>query len=402
MFDEIKFDTTDNLPKYIFSELDQLKEKAKQSGQDIIDFSMGNPDSPTSNPIIETLIQAVNKKNTHGYSPSGGIKSLRKAMSHWYKKRYNVSLNPDDEIVATMGSKEGYVNLVRAITNIGDVAIVPEPTYPIHSQAFKFSGGKVKSIKISFNHKFELDEDKFIDDTLKILNDSSLKVKFMVLNFPHNPSTTTITLNFFKRMVALAKEKRFYIISDIAYADITFDGYKTPSIMQIEGAKDVAVESFTLSKSYSMAGWRLGFISGNKRLVNALMSIKSWIDYGMFRPIQIAGTVALTKYYNLPQDITVPLYQKRRDILVKTFNKAGWNMLSPQATMFIWTKIPQKLNHMGSLEFAKNLIEKANIVVSPGIAFGEAGDQYVRIALIENEQRIKQASINIKKYLKSL
>ena len=401
MFDEIKFNIIESLPKYIFAELNELKLNARKNKKDIIDFSMGNPDSPTSKVLIDKLIESVNKNNTHGYSPSQGIKSLREAISKWYKIKYNISINPYDETIATMGSKEGYINLARAITNIGDVVIVPEPTYPIHSQAFKFAGAKVKSIEISFNKKFELDEDKFISDLLNLLNNSFSKPKFLVLNFPHNPTTTTVTLNFFERVVAIAKDRRFYIISDIAYADITFDGYKTPSIMEIKGAKDVAVESFTLSKSYSMAGWRVGFIVGNRRLINALISIKSWLDYGMFTPIQVAATVALMDYSNIPKDITTPLYKKRRDVLVESFNRAGWKILSPQSTMFVWARIPELFKDIGSLKFSKNLLEKANVVVSPGIGFGKAGDKYVRIALIENEKRIRQASKNIKRYFKS-
>jgi len=403
MFDEIQFDKINRLPKYLFAEINDLKMELRRKGEDIIDFSMGNPDASTPQPIIDKLCETAQKPKTHGYSASKGIYKLRLAMSKWYKRKYNADLDPDTEIVATMGSKEGYVHLVQAISNPGDVAIVPDPTYPIHSQAFILAGANVEKMQLIYNEDtFEVDEDKFLADVEEHLDNSIPKAKFLVVNFPHNPSTATVTPQFYERLVALAKEKRFYIISDIAYADIAFDGYTTPSIMSVEGAKDVAVESYTLSKSYNMAGWRVGFIVGNKKLIGALQSIKSWLDYGMFTPIQVAATVALDEHSYIPDEQIIPRYQKRRDVMIEAFRGAGWPLAKPNASMFIWAKIPEIARDMGSLEFAKQLLIHADVAVSPGIGFGKYGDEYVRIALIENENRIRQAARNIKKYLKEL
>jgi alanine-synthesizing transaminase len=403
MFDEIQFEKINRLPKYIFAQINELKMNARREGKDIIDFSMGNPDASTPTPIVDKLCETARKPKTHGYSASKGIYKLRLAMSNWYKRKYNANLDPDTEIVATMGSKEGYVHLVQAISNPGDVAIVPDPTYPIHSQAFILAGANVEKMEVVFDEEnFQVDEDRFISDVKEALENSIPKPKFLVVNFPHNPSTATVTLDFYKRLVELAKEKRFYIISDIAYADITFDGYKTPSIMQVEGAKDVAVESYTLSKSYNMAGWRVGFIVGNKKLVGALQAIKSWLDYGMFTPIQVAATVALDEYGDIPESEIIPRYKKRRDVMIEAFGNAGWKLSRPNASMFIWAKLPPVAQHLGSLEFSKRLLVEADVAVSPGIGFGKYGDNYVRIALIENEKRIRQAARNIKKFLKKL
>jgi len=403
MFDEIQFEKINRLPKYIFAEINELKMAARRSGKDIIDFSMGNPDAPTPQPIIDKLCETAKKPKTHGYSASKGIYKLRLAMSKWYKRRYNVDLDPDTEVVATMGSKEGYVHLVQAISNPGDVAIVPDPTYPIHSQAFILAGANVEKMEVIFDEEtFEVDEDRFLEDVVSALDNSVPKAKFLVVNFPHNPTTATVTPEFYERLVALAKEKRFYVISDIAYADITFDGYHTPSIMSVEGAKDVAVESYTLSKSYNMAGWRVGFVVGNKKMIGALQSIKSWLDYGMFTPIQVAATVALDEHGEIPKTQIIPLYRKRRDVMVEAFANAGWPLAKQSASMFIWGKIPKVAREMGSLEFSKQLLLKADVAVSPGIGFGKYGDEYVRIALIENEKRIRQAARNIKKFLREL
>jgi len=405
MFDEIQFEKINRLPKYIFAEINDIKMKMRREGADIIDFSMGNPDAATPKPIIDKLCETARKPKTHGYSASKGIYKLRLAMSNWYKRKYNADLDPDTEVVATMGSKEGYVHLVQAITNPGDVAIVPDPTYPIHSQAFILAGANVEKMEVTFDEDtFEVDEDKFIEDVQEALDNSIPKPKFLVVNFPHNPSTATVTPEFYERLVALAKEKRFYIISDIAYADITFDGYKTPSIMQVEGAKDVAVESYTLSKSYNMAGWRVGFIVGNKKLIGALQSIKSWLDYGMFTPIQVAATVALDEHGYVPDEEIIPRYKRRRDVMIEAFTNAGWELKKPSASMFIWAKLPKIAldMEMGSMEFSKRLLQEADVAVSPGIGFGKHGDKYVRIALIENEKRIRQAARNIKRFLKTL
>ncbi len=403
MFDEIQFEKINRLPKYIFAEINELKMDARRRGEDIIDFSMGNPDSRTPQPIIDKLCETAQRDKTHGYSASKGIYKLRLAMSNWYKRKYGVDLDPDREVVATMGSKEGYVHLVQAISNPGDVAIVPDPTYPIHYQAFILAGANVEKMKLKFNEDtFEVDEDRFISDLKEALDNSLPKAKFLVLNFPHNPTTATVTPEFYKRVVALAREKRFYIISDIAYADISFDGYKTPSILEVEGAKDVAVEAYTLSKSYNMAGWRVGFIVGNEKLIGALQSIKSWLDYGMFTPIQVAATVALDEHGYVPEEQIIPLYKKRRDVMLQAFKNAGWKMGKPKASMFIWGKIPKICQDMGSLEFSKRLLVEAGVAVSPGIGFGKYGDNYVRIALIENEKRIRQAGRNIKRFLKKV
>ncbi|CAM3932501.1 LL-diaminopimelate aminotransferase [Arcobacter cloacae] len=402
MFAEIEFERMKRLPNYVFAEVNNIKMEARRAGEDVIDFSMGNPDGPAPQHITDKLIEASAKPKNHGYSASAGIYKLRLAISNWYKRKYDVDfLDPNKHVCATMGSKEGYVHLVQAIVNVGDVAVVPDPTYPIHSYAFMLNGAAVHKFELSFDDTFKVDEELFFERLQKTIDESIPKVKFVVVNFPHNPSCATVTPEFYTKLVAMAKKERFYIISDIAYADITFDGYKTPSIFQAEGALDVAVECFTLSKSYNMAGWRVGCIVGNEKLIGALKRIKSWLDYGMFTPIQVAATVALDG----PQDCVaehVEKYRKRRDLMLETFADAGWVMNKPNASMFIWAKIPEVAAHLGSMEFSKQLLTQAHVAVSPGIGFGHYGDQYVRIALIENEKRIRQAAKNIKKYLKSL
>ena len=402
MFPEIEFERMKRLPNYVFAEVNNIKMEARRAGIDVIDFSMGNPDGPAPQHITDKLIEASAKPKNHGYSASAGIYKLRLAICNWYKRKYNVDfLDPNKHACATMGSKEGYVHLVQAIVNVGDVAVVPDPTYPIHSYAFMLNGAAVHKFELVFDDKFKVDEDLFLERLQKTIDESIPKVKFVVVNFPHNPSCATVTPEFYQRLVDMAKRERFYIISDIAYADITFDGYTTPSIFQAEGALDVAVECFTLSKSYNMAGWRVGTIVGNEKLIGALKRIKSWLDYGMFTPIQVAATIALDG----PQDCVaehVEKYRKRRDLMIETFAEAGWVMNKPDASMFIWAKIPEVARHLGSMEFSKQLLTQANVAVSPGIGFGHYGDQYVRIALIENEKRIRQAAKNIKKYLKSL
>lgn len=402
MFPEIEFERMKRLPNYVFAEVNNIKMEARRAGIDVIDFSMGNPDGPAPQHITDKLIEASAKPKNHGYSASAGIYKLRLAICNWYKRKYNVDfLDPNKHACATMGSKEGYVHLVQAIVNVGDVAVVPDPTYPIHSYAFMLNGAAVHKFELVFDDKFKVDEDLFLERLQKTIDESIPKVKFVVVNFPHNPSCATVTPEFYQRLVDMAKRERFYIISDIAYADITFDGYTTPSIFQAEGALDVAVECFTLSKSYNMAGWRVGTIVGNEKLIGALKRIKSWLDYGMFTPIQVAATIALDG----PQDCVaehVEKYRKRRDLMLETFAEAGWVMNKPDASMFIWAKIPEVARHLGSMEFSKQLLTQANVAVSPGIGFGHYGDQYVRIALIENEKRIRQAAKNIKKYLKSL
>ncbi|HEB7705082.1 TPA: LL-diaminopimelate aminotransferase [Campylobacter coli] len=399
MFDEIRFNTIERLPNYVFAEVNAIKMAARRAGKDIIDFSMGNPDGKTPQHIIDKLCESANKDKTSGYSTSMGIYKLRLAICNWYKRKYGVNLDPESEVVATMGSKEGFVNLARAIINPGDVAIVPAPAYPIHTQAFIIAGGNVAKMPLKYNEKFELDENKFFEDLDKTLHESIPRPKYVVVNFPHNPTTVTCEKSFYERLVATAKKERFYIISDIAYADLTYDDYKTPSILEVEGAKDVAVETYTLSKSYNMAGWRVGFTVGNKRLVAALKKIKSWFDYGMYTPIQVAATIALDGDQSCVDEIRAT-YDKRMHILLEAFENAGWKLHKPRASMFVWAKLPESKMYLKSLEFSKQLLQHAEVAVSPGIGFGEAGDEYVRIALIENENRIRQATRNIKKYLK--
>ncbi|ECR4287509.1 LL-diaminopimelate aminotransferase [Campylobacter jejuni] len=399
MFDEIRFNTIERLPNYVFAEVNAIKMAARRAGEDIIDFSMGNPDGKTPQHIIDKLCESANKDKTSGYSTSMGIYKLRLAICNWYKRKYNVNLDPENEVVATMGSKEGFVNLARAIINPGDVAIVPTPAYPIHTQAFIIAGGNVAKMPLAYNEKFELDENQFFENLHKTLNESIPRPKYVVVNFPHNPTTVTCEKSFYERLIATAKKERFYIISDIAYADLTYDDYKTPSILEIEGAKDIAVETYTLSKSYNMAGWRVGFVVGNKRLVSALKKIKSWFDYGMYTPIQVAATIALDGDQTCVDEIRAT-YDKRMHILLEAFENAGWKLQKPRASMFVWAKLPESKRHLKSLEFSKQLLQRASVAVSPGVGFGEVGDEYVRIALIENENRIRQAARNIKKYLK--
>ncbi|MBF7043568.1 LL-diaminopimelate aminotransferase [Campylobacter volucris] len=399
MFEEIHFNTIERLPNYVFAEVNAIKMAARRAGEDIIDFSMGNPDGKTPQHIIDKLCESANKDKTSGYSASIGIYKLRLAICNWYKRKYNVDLDPESEVVATMGSKEGFVNLARAVINPGDVAIVPTPAYPIHTQAFIIAGGNVATMDFEFNENYELNENIFFQNLQKTLHESLPRPKYVVVNFPHNPTTVTVEKSFYERLVALAKKERFYIISDIAYADLTFGSYKTPSIFEVEGAKDVAVETYTLSKSYNMAGWRVGFVVGNKRLISALKKIKSWFDYGMYTPIQVAATIALDGDQTCVEEIK-NVYAKRLDVLIEAFDQAGWSLKRPNASMFVWAKLPQKKAHLGSMEFSKQILQKANVALSPGVGFGEAGDEYVRIALIENENRIRQAARNIKKYLK--
>lgn len=401
MFDEIQFDKMKRLPKYVFAVINEIKLQMRQNNEDVIDFSMGNPDGPTPQHIIDKLCEAAQKPKNHGYSASKGIYKLRLAICNWYKRRYGVDLDPDNEACVTLGSKEGYVHLVQAISNFGDNAIVSEPMYPIHYYAFIIVGANVTKFALKYNENRELDEDAYFRDLEHALKEALPKPKFVSVNFPHNPTTVTVGQGFYERLVALAKRERFYIISDIAYADLSFDGYKTPSIFEVPGAKDVAVESFTLSKSYNMAGWRVGFVVGNAKMIAALQKIKSWVDYGMYTPMQVAATIALNDDQTCVGEIR-DRYSARMDVLIKSFADAGWEMQKPKATMFIWTKIPEVARHLGSLEFSKRLLKEAKVAVSPGVGFGESGEDYVRIALIENEKRIRQAARNVKQFLKTL
>lgn len=399
MFDEIEFDKIKRLPKYVFAAINEIKLEMRRNNEDVIDFSMGNPDGKTPEHIIQKLCEAAQKDKNQGYSVSRGIYKLRLAICNWYKRTYGVDLDPESEACVTMGSKEGYVHLVQAIANPGDNAIVAEPAYPIHYYAFILNGANVSTFGLKWNDEMELDVEDFFANIKRVLKEVMPRPKFVVVNFPHNPTTIVVYREFYERLVAMAKQERFYIISDIAYAELCFDGFKTPSILEIPGAKDVAVESYTLSKTYNMAGWRVGFVVGNKKIIEALQKIKSWIDYGIYTPLQIASTIALDSDQSCVEEIKGK-YEKRMEVLIKSFKEAGWEMKKPKASMFIWAKLPECVGDMGSLEFSKRLLKEAKIAVSPGVGFGDYGEGYVRIALIENEKRIRQAARNLKAFLK--
>ncbi|TLD82232.1 LL-diaminopimelate aminotransferase [Helicobacter sp. MIT 05-5293] len=400
MFDEIQFEKIKRLPKYVFAAINEIKLEMRHNNEDVIDFSMGNPDGSPPEHVIDKLCESARKGKNQGYSASRGIYKLRLAICNWYKKTYDVDLDPESQVCVTMGSKEGYVHLVQAITNLGDNAIVPEPAYPIHYYAFILNGANVSTFGLKWNDEMELDVEDFFANLKRVLKEVMPKPKFVVVNFPHNPTTIVAYKEFYERLVAMAKEERFYIISDIAYAELCFDGFKTPSIFEVPGATDVAVESYTLSKTYNMAGWRVGFLVGNAKMIGALQKIKSWIDYGIYTPMQIASTVALDGDQSCIEEIKGK-YEKRMEVLIKAFGEAGWEMKKPKASMFIWAKIPQCAESLGSLEFSKRLLKEAKIAVSPGVGFGSYGEGYVRIALIENEKRIRQAARNLKVFLKS-
>ena len=384
-----EFHRIKRLPPYIFNITTELKMEARRRGEDIIDFGMGNPDQPTPQHVVDKLIEATQNPRNHRYSASRGIYKLRLAITDWYKRRYDVDLDPESEAIATIGSKEGLSHLALAIIGPGDVVFVPNPTYSIHTYCVVIAGGDVRSIPL-------LPGRDFFEELLNAVKQTWPKPKLLIINFPHNPTTEVVDLEFFKKVVDFAKEHNILVVHDLAYADIVFDGYKAPSFLQVPGAKDIGVEFFTLSKSYNMPGWRVGFAVGNKRLIGALARIKSYMDYGMFQPIQIAAISAL----NGPQDCVKDIcetYKKRRDVLIDSFNKAGWPIEKPRATMFVWARIPEEFRKMGSLEFSKLLLKEAKVAVSPGVGFGEYGDEYVRIALIENEHRTRQAAKGIKK-----
>lgn len=400
MFDEIQFEKIKRLPKYVFAAINEIKLEMRRNNEDVIDFSMGNPDGSPPEHVIDKLCESARKTKNQGYSASRGIYKLRLAICKWYKQTYNVDLDPESQVCVTMGSKEGYVHLVQAISNLGDNAIVPEPAYPIHYYAFILNGANVSTFGLKWNDEMELDVEDFFGNLQRVLKEVMPKPKFVVVNFPHNPTTIVAYKEFYERLVAMAKEERFYIISDIAYAELCFDGFKTPSIFEVSGAADVAVESYTLSKTYNMAGWRVGFFVGNAKMIGALQKIKSWIDYGIYTPIQIASTVALDGDQSCIKEVKSK-YEKRMEVLIKAFGEAGWEMKKPKASMFIWAKIPKCAESLGSLEFSKRLLKEAKIAVSPGVGFGSYGEGYVRIALIENEKRIRQAARNLKVFLKS-
>jgi alanine-synthesizing transaminase len=387
------------LPQYVFAVVNDLKARLRKEGEDIIDLGMGNPDLPPAPHIIEKLCESAKKKTTHRYSMSQGIPRLRKAIADLYKKRYDVDLDPEKEVIMTIGSKEGLAHLMLAMLEPGDIAMVPSPRYPIHYYAPVIAGASVLTVPLPFEGDNSQKQEQFLKNIYETYEDSYPEAKVLILNFPNNPTTMTVDIEFFKEIVKFAKKKKLWIVHDLAYGDLCYDGYKAPSILQAEGAKDVAVETYSLTKGFSMAGWRVGFVLGNETLVYNLKRIKSYLDYGMFTPIQVASIIALEGDYSVVEKAR-DIYSKRLDILVDGLNKAGWNVQKPKATMFLWAKIPEKFGHMGSIEFSKFLLTEGKVAVAPGIGFGEHGEGYVRFAVVENEKRIRQAVSNIKKLMR--
>jgi len=387
-----EFHRIQQLPPYVLAVVTAAKLEARRRGEDIIDFGMGNPDEATPPHIVNKLIEAVKKPQNHRYSASRGITKLRLAITDWYQRNYDVKLDPETEAIVTIGSKEGISHFALAVLGPGDSVLVPNPSYPIHAYSVIIAGGQVLDVPLRA-------ETNYFDELVKAYEQAKSKPKMMILNFPHNPTTAIVDIGFFKKIVEFAKTHELMVVHDLAYADLVFDGYRAPSFLQVPGAKEVGVEFFTLSKSYNMPGWRVGFCVGNREMIGALTKLKSYLDYGMFQPIQIASIIAL----NGPQDCvqeTVETYRRRRDVLVEGLNRIDWKVDKPLATMFVWARIPEEFRAMGSLEFSKLLLSKAKIAVSPGIGFGRYGDDYVRFALVENEHRTRQAIQGIKKVLK--
>jgi alanine-synthesizing transaminase len=389
-----QFRRIERLPPYVFNIIGELKQQARAAGEDIIDFGMGNPDQPTPSHIVDKLIETVRRGDTHAYSQSKGIPRLRKAICDWYQRRYNVTLDPASEAIVTLGSKEGLAHLALATTGPGDAILVPNPSYPIHPYGFVISGADIRHVPMGEN------EDEFFAELEKGIQTSWPKPKMLVLNFPSNPTAQCVELEFYERVIKIAREHSIWVIQDLAYADLVYDGYVAPSILQVEGARDVAVEFFTLSKSYNMPGWRIGFCCGNKTLIAALARMKSYLDYGSFTPIQVAAIAALEGDQSCVAQINA-MYQFRRDVLCNGLNAVGWEVTPPKATMFVWAKIPEFYRELGSIEFSKKLLKEAKVAVSPGIGFGEYGEGYVRFGLIENEHRTRQAIRNIKRMIKN-
>jgi alanine-synthesizing transaminase len=387
-----EFPRIKRLPPYVFNIVNELKAKARARGEDIVDFGMGNPDQPTPQHIVDKLLEVSQRGNTHRYSVSKGIPRLRRAICNWYKTRFDVELNPETEAIVTIGSKEGLAHLALATVGPGDAVLVPNPSYPIHPYGFVIAGADIRHVPL-------IPGVDFFSELEKAIRDSWPKPKMLVLNFPGNPTTQCVELEFFEKVVAIAKEHQIWVIHDIAYADIVFDGYVTPSIMQVPGAKEVAVEFYTLSKSYNMPGWRVGFMVGNSILVAALARMKSYLDYGTFTPIQVAAITALEGPQECVKEIA-DMYCRRRDVLCDGLNALGWAVEKPKATMFVWAPIPEQYKAMGSLEFCKKLLEEAKVAVSPGVGFGEYGDDHVRFGLIENEHRTRQALRGIRDMFK--
>ena len=386
-----EFHRIKRLPPYVFSEVNQLKLAARALGKDIIDFGMGNPDMPTPTHILDKMQETLKNPKTHGYSASRGINGLRKAVATFYARRFSVEIDPETETIVTLGSKEGLANLASAITTPGDVILVPNPSYPIHQFGFIIAGASVRNVPV-------VPDKDYIGALESAVRHSIPKPIALVLNYPNNPTTITAPFEFYEEVVNFCKYHQIYILSDLAYSELYFDGHPPPSILQVAGAKDIAVEFTSMSKTYSMAGWRVGFASGNSKLISALGRVKSYLDYGAFTPIQVAATAALNGPDNCINDIR-EIYKKRRDILVSSMAAAGWQIPIPQATMFAWAPLPDRFKHLGSIEFSKLLLNEADVAVSPGVAFGEYGEGYVRISLVENEQRIRQAARNIKVFL---
>jgi len=379
------------LPPYVFAEVNKIKAAHRASGRDIIDLGMGNPDAPTPKHIVDKLREVALDETAHGYSVSRGIHGLRKAQAAYYKRRFNVDLDPDSEVISTIGSKEGLANLIQAITGPGDVILTPNPCYPIHAYGPVIAGASIR-------HVMTPEGGDFIESLERAIKHMTPKPVAVIVNYPGNPTAEVVDLNFYERLVALCTQYGVYAISDLAYCEVYFDGNPPPSILQVPGAKDIAIEFTTLSKTYSMAGWRVGFAAGNKKLIGALTKIKSYLDYGMFTPIQVAATAAL----NGPQECVAEMrqrYQERRDVLVKGLTEAGWPVPNPAASMFIWAPLPEQYKELGSFAFARMLLDQAEVAVAPGIGFGEYGDGHVRIALVENKQRLRQAVRNIKAFL---
>ena len=381
------------LPPYVFNIVNELKAEARARGEDIIDFGMGNPDQATPKHIVDKLVEVAQRPDTHRYSLSRGIPRLRRAICNWYKSRYEVDLDPESEAIVTIGSKEGLAHLAMATVGPGDAVLVPNPSYPIHPYGFVIAGADIRHVPMVADRDFFEELEKAIKDTWP-------KPKMLVLNFPGNPTTQCVELDFFEKVVAIAKEHEIWVVHDIAYADIVFDGYKAPSILQVEGAKEVAVEFYSLSKSYNMPGWRVGFMVGNPVLVAALARMKSYLDYGMFTPIQVAAIAALEGPQECVKEIC-DMYESRRDVLCDGLNALGWQVEKPKATMFVWAPIPDQFKEMGSLEFSKLLLKEAKVAVSPGIGFGDYGDDHVRFGLIENEHRTRQAVRGIRDMFKN-
>jgi alanine-synthesizing transaminase len=382
------FPRINRLPPYVFNIVNELKAQARARGEDIIDFGMGNPDQPTPQHIVDKLVEVAQRKDTHRYSMSRGIPRLRRAITNWYARRYNVELDYEKEAIVTIGSKEGLAHLALAVVEPGDSVLVPNPAYPIHPYGFVIAGADIRHVPLIEDVDFFAELEKSITDTWP-------RPKMLVLNFPANPTAQCVDLEFFERVIAIAKEHDIWVLHDLAYADIVFDGYVAPSILQVPGAKDIAIESFTLSKSYNMPGWRVGFMCGNPVLISALARMKSYLDYGTFTPIQVAAITALEESQDCVQEIC-DMYRERRDVMCEGLDSIGWKVEKPKGSMFIWAKIPEPYLHMGSLEFCKKLISDAKVAVAPGIGFGQYGDDHVRIALIENPHRTRQAIRGIK------